>query len=225
MSSGHTRSLFVWCGGGIYQPQYPYLHSVGAMLKQRGGRLDLEASQLVVSGGLKRGSKWLYLNNHWSAVSAAQGLELFETALADDSVHEVRAISKAAGNNKGPGSEPALLLGLDGSAPARKLAQKWGVDYRVKVVVGPRGQEVLVEHGPSVMMSVDCARRLTGQLVFPKLERQRAFASKMDDQLPSYWELLEQWDQSGSFPERQAFEGDQEMRGQIEGLPKKQPSM
>lgn len=226
MSSGHTRSLYVYCGEGIYQAQFPYLMTTRKLCQfanEDQTKVDLKKTLVAVTGGLKRNDQWLYLSGRWSTLTGQEAKHLLDVGRKDGTVREIRGISRIAGNSRGPGSEEAVLIGLDKSTEARKLAKALGVDYEVTVSVGSRGNEVDVRTGPSVMMSMTAVRTLNGELTFPKRERSKPVYSKSDEAFPTYQELLAHFDRFRELPPRpEQNRGDSQMREQIVGLPSQQ---
>lgn len=230
MSRSHTRSLFVDVAPGVWLGQFPYATPVRKLLQftnEQHTAIDLATSKFVILGGCRRvtatrGEQWMSLNGRWSTLTGLELKEIYDQGIKDNSIREIRGVSRIAGTAQGSGSEKAVLVGLGSSKAGLALANKFFCNYSVANAVGRGDNRVTVEHGPSFMMSMDTVRLITGELVFPALERDSELnrGGGMDDDNPSFQQLVAYFDATGELlPRSTGIQFNSDLASKVVGLP------
>ncbi len=225
MSRAHAHDLFRPVSQGIWKSLFPVVSVAGnGLMQAEDGSFDPE-STLVVQGSILRANKlqqkseFLDLDKRWCTLTIAQVQEMYNTAKADGTIRSMRMVSRIAGNQYGVGSEPALALSLVGPNPAvaatltkdelkarneaaTALAAKYGINYSKTVVVGPN-QDINVTNQNVLILSMQAASIITGELYFPSIEKETQIQNRMDTQNPNLIQALAHYDATGQLPPRE----------------------
>lgn len=208
MTRAMTRSVFVSVAAGQTKAICPVVGfaSSGIVLDPKTGKPDLAKSTLIVKGSIERANpvsgaiQYLDLDQRWCTLTAQEVATLMGQAAKDGTINRIWMFSSIAGNNVGPGSEPAYLLQLNGSDEAQALAAQYGIAYRVDRVVGRSG--IPVVHTNPIVVSMQAASAAGFGLWAPPLEKEEERPGRMDQANPHLLQALKHYDATGELPSR-----------------------
>ena len=140
----------------------------------------------------------------------------------DGTVREMRMLSRNAGigirfqqqtsafENRFMGTEPALIVQLDGSPEAHALAEKYSFNHQVQrtisVIRNKQPTEVEVTYVNALIVSKSAADAALGINTYPNEERTTAIPPATDVENPNWIDAIAQARVVGRLPERQKRE-------------------
>jgi hypothetical protein len=178
-----------------------------------------DQSKLIV-----RGRSWIrsqdgtYIDanyeKRWCTIPAQDVAYLLKVAEMDGTIRDMRMLSKTAGISlkttqntemRMLGTEPALLVQLDGSDEAHALAERYSFNHQVQrmITLANETQMREVTYVNALIISKAAADAALGINTYPNEERVAAIAPGTDVENPNWEDAISQARAVGRLPERQ----------------------
>lgn len=176
-----------------------------------------EQSRLIVRGRSWIASGDTYITadyeKRWCTIPALELAHVLKVAELDGTIREMRMLSRTAGaaikTHQGTehrllGTEPALLVQLDGSPEAHALAEKYSFDHQVQRTISlADGTTQEVTYVNALIVGKAAADAALGVNTYPNEDRVTFIQPGTDVENPNWTDAIAQARAVGRLPERQ----------------------